>query len=178
MDIDEIIPHVVVDRTIRHDDGPFHWYCNGSDCSPHNFYWYAEPDAQKLHLIPWDLDNAFESITNTNPVTTIRDDWGEISNNCQPFSGSFFGIQQLSAACDPIVKGWTLYDDEFEATKQALIEGPMSQASIDTQLDKWAQQIHDATQEAHELHSDAINLSTWNNEMQKLKNQMSVARSN
>lgn len=86
MNVPEIISYAVVDRTIRHDDGPFHWYCGGTDCSNHNYFWYEDPTAKKLHLIPWDLDNAFENIiTNANPVTPIADDWGEISAGCAPF---------------------------------------------------------------------------------------------
>ena len=61
MIIDEIISHIVVDRTIRHDDGPFHWYCGENDCSPHNFFWYENPTSNKVHLIPWDLDGVFEN---------------------------------------------------------------------------------------------------------------------
>ena len=62
MDIEEIISYAAVDRTIRHDDGPFHWYCFDG-CASHNFYWYEESNEQKLHLIPWDMDNAFENIS-------------------------------------------------------------------------------------------------------------------
>lgn len=33
MDVDEVLAWAVVDRTIRNDDGPFHWYCFG-ECRP------------------------------------------------------------------------------------------------------------------------------------------------
>jgi spore coat protein CotH len=58
MDVHKIMSYAVVDRLIRHDDRPFYWYCIG-DCINHNYYWYEEPTNKKLHLIPWDLDNAF-----------------------------------------------------------------------------------------------------------------------
>jgi len=29
-----------VDRTIRADDGPFHFYCSPEGCANHNFYFY------------------------------------------------------------------------------------------------------------------------------------------
>ena len=39
----------------------------------HNFYWYEDPTAELIHLIPWDLDNAFDNITGpANPVTPIK----------------------------------------------------------------------------------------------------------
>ena len=62
MDLDKIIAYAVVDRMIRVDDGAFHWYCNSAGCDNHNYYWYEEPSSQKLHLIPWDLDLAFQNI--------------------------------------------------------------------------------------------------------------------
>ena len=78
MDVDEVLAYAVVDRTIRNDDGVFHWYCFGGGsgllgaggegdipneaCNPHNFYWYEEPTEKTMHLIPWDLDNAFENL--------------------------------------------------------------------------------------------------------------------
>ncbi|MFM9947057.1 MAG: CotH kinase family protein, partial [Saprospiraceae bacterium] len=78
MNLEEIIAYAVVDRTIRVDDGPFHWYCYAGYCSPHNYFWYEEPTKGTLHLIPWDMDNAFENIiSNENPVIPIADAWGE-----------------------------------------------------------------------------------------------------
>ena len=81
-----MISYAVVDRAIRNDDGVLHWYTGltGSS-SNHNYYWYEEPIKKKIHLIPWDLDSAFENLTATNPITFIPDRWGEISNDCKPF---------------------------------------------------------------------------------------------
>ena len=28
MDVEQLMSQLAVDRTIRHDDGPFHWYCD------------------------------------------------------------------------------------------------------------------------------------------------------
>ena len=63
MNIDKIISYAVVDRAIRNDDGVFHWYEFGQGASSHNYYWYEESIKQKIHLIPWDLDNSFENIS-------------------------------------------------------------------------------------------------------------------
>jgi len=177
MDIDEIISYVVVDRTIKHDDGPFHWYCFGDNCSSHNFYFYEEPNNKKLHLIPWDLDNAFENIINdSNPITPIADDWGETSNNCKPFKNSFFGIEQWSANCDKLTSIWALYEDEYKEKESQLLNGPMSQNSVDEMIDKWSDQIKDATQEASQMYDDAISINKWESELSKLKDQLKYAR--
>jgi len=175
MDLDKILAYCMVDRTIKHDDGPFHWYCFGG-CNPHNFYFIEEPNNNKIHLIPWDLDNAFENISSANAITNIPDDWGETRNDCNPFSGGFFGIQQRSAACDKLTRGWTLYEDEYEALKQEFINGPFSEESIDSVLELWSAQVREATIEASELFGDAISLETWEQSVNSLRAQCDVAR--
>jgi len=106
MNINEIIAYAVVDRTIRHDDGPFHWYCSGGGCTNHNYFWYENPSTKKFHLIPWDLDNAFENIIlDSNPVTLIKDEWGKTSANCEPFNYEPFFVNQRSAASDKLTAG-------------------------------------------------------------------------
>ena len=179
MDIEKIISYAVVDRTIRHDDGPFHWYCSGGGCSSHNFFWYEEPTAKKLHLIPWDLDNAFENIQfDANPVTPIADDWGETRNDCAPFSYGGFGLQQWSAACDKLTQSWTSYESVYCQKKQELIGNTMSESSTQTLLDTWENQIRTATVEADARHDDAISVGTWQGAMDRLKDQLDFARNN
>lgn len=179
MDINEIIAYAVVDRTIRHDDGPFHWYCGNGDCESHNFYWYEEPNNEKLHLIPWDLDNAFENIIfDANPVTPIADAWGEISNDCQAFPYGGFNFYQRSAACDKLTAGWASFTEEYQQLKTQLINGPLSKDRTDMLLDTWSNQIRIATIEANELHSDAISIEEWENAVNNLKSQLDFARNN
>jgi len=179
MDLNEIISYAVVDRTIRHDDGPFHWYCDGDICTNHNYFWYEDPSTEKLHLIPWDLDNAFENIIyNANPVTPVKDEWGETSSNCEPFSYGVFFIQQRSAGCDKLTGGWASFEDEYDQLKTQFIEGPFSIEKADAKLDEWKSQIQQATLEANENHSDAISISTWENAIDQLKLRLQHAREN
>lgn len=177
MNIDEIISYAVVDRTIRNDDGAFHWYCSGNGCAPHNFYWYEDPTNRQVHLIPWDLDNAFENIiSNANPVTPIGDPWGIISNDCQPFTVGFFGPQQRSAACDKLIGGWASYTEEFAQKKQEFLADVFSEERVNEKLDEWAAQIRAATEEASQAHSDAITVARWESSLNTLKTQLRFAR--
>ncbi len=179
MDINEIISLAVVDRMIRNDDGPFHWYCENGRCSNHNYYWYEEPTNQKLHLIPWDLDNAFENIiADANPVTPIADPWGQLSSNCQPFGAGFLQIQQRSAACDKLTGGWASFTEEYQQLKTQFNEGPFSAAQVNSLLDIWSQQITEATHEASTWHHDAVSVQEWKNAMDHLRNQLEYARNN
>ena len=178
MDVDEILSYCVVDRMIRHDDGPFHWYCNNGICESHNFYWYETPNNQKLHLIAWDLDNAFENILGVNPVTNIADGWGESRNNCEPFTHGWFGLQQRSAACDPLTSGWAMYETEYDQIKTEFKEGPFNIANANAMLDKWKAQVQEATIEANNLHGDAISIGQWESAVGGLESQLEFARNN
>ena len=179
MNLNEIIAYVAVDRSIRNDDGAFHWYCGGGGCSPHNFYWYENPSENTLHLIPWDLDNAFENIIfNNNPVTPIADEWGEISNNCNPFSYGLFQFSQRSAACDKLTATWASFTEEYEQALSHLKSGPMSAAHLNGLIDTWAEQIRATTIEASAIHGDAISTGEWNNAVIQLKTQLDHARNN
>jgi len=179
MDIDEIISFVVVDRMIRNDDGPFHWYCEGGGCSNHNFYWYEEPNNQRVHLIPWDLDNAFDNIIfNANPVTPIADDWGQITNNCRPFAYGTWNIRQWSAACDKLTAGWARYEQEYDQIKHQFVNGPFSEPQVNELIDEWALQIKEATIEAKNTNADAISVLEWEDAIKHLKSQLNYARNN
>lgn len=178
MDVDEIIRWAVVDRAIRNDDGPLHWYCFDG-CNNHNFYWYEEPTTGRLHLIPWDLDSAFANIvSDANPVTPIADKWGEITNDCQPFPYGQWNIPQWSATCDPLIGTWTTFVDEREAVWAAFLEGPFSAESTESILKQWAGQIHDATSEAAATHQDALGLEKWKAALSKLGSSLDFARVN
>ena len=112
----------VVDRAIRNDDGPLHWYCFGP-CAPHNFYWYEEPTEETVTLIPWDLDNAFDNMSGggvAGTVTFIADPFGQITNDCQPFPFGALGLLQLSAACDPLIGAVSTLTAEFDQIRAEL----------------------------------------------------------
>ena len=150
---------------------------NSCNCSSHNFFWYENPSTRKLHLIPWDLDNAFENIIfHANPVTPIADAWGESTNDCRPFNYGSWGLRQWSASCDKLTNGWVQYDALYQDKIRQLKEGPMAESKTDELLDRWSQQIYSATEEASLLHGDAIGISAWQNAINELKAQLSYAR--
>lgn len=179
MDISEIMAFAVVDRAIKNEDGPFQWYCMGSSCFNHNYYWYEDPVEQKLHLLPWDLDLAFQNIKNViNPITSIADEWGEVRADCKPFQHGPFGAQQRSAACDKLTQGWASFEKEYADFKGQLLAGPLSVEQADARIDAWADQIREATHEANETHSDALIPHAWEQAVEELKAQLAFVRSN
>ena len=177
MDVDEVLAWAVVDRTIRNDDGPFHWYCFG-ECRPHNYYWYEEPTAGTLHLIPWDLDNAFQNIVkDSNPVTPVADAWGEITRDCQRFGYGDWGLLQRSAACDPVFAAWATFDDDYGRLLDEFLDGPFAEELVTAQVEAWVAQIADATTEAAAAHDDAVSVRKWTGAVDELLAALDHARS-
>ena len=177
MDVDEVLAWAVVDRTIRNDDGPFHWYCFG-ECRPHNYYWYEEPTAGTLHLIPWDLDNAFQNIVkDSNPVTPVADAWGEITRDCQRFGYGDWGLLQRSAACDPVFAAWATFDDDYRRLLDEFLDGPFADELVTAQVEAWVAQIADATTEAADAHDDAVSVRKWTGAVDELLAALDHARS-
>ena len=130
-------------------------------------------------MIPWDLDNAFENIiSNSNPVTPIADKWGDTTNNCQSFEYGEWQLVQKSAACDKIIGGLARYELKYQQLKDSLINGPMSEFVVNSLIDQWQNQITNATIEAYQMHSDALNPTTWQNAVIELKSQLEHARNN
>jgi hypothetical protein len=176
--IDEMISYAVVDRTIRHDDGPFHWYCQGNTCFNHNYYWYENPTEQRLHLIPWDLDSTFQNIRSArNPITVIADDWGEITADGKPFMHGPLNIPQRSAAADKLIGGWVRFEDEYERHMARFMNGPFSKEKVDHLLHDWIAQIRPATLEASKAHKDAVSMEEWERAVADLRTQLDFARS-
>ena len=112
-----------------------------------------------------------------NPVTPIADGWGEKTNNCRSFAYGYLNIYQKSAACDKLIGGLNLYTEKFNQLKTNLLNGPLSITEANAKIDEWANQIRNATQEAAELHSDAISIEYWEASVENLKAQLAHARS-
>jgi len=177
MNLNQIIAYAMVDQMIRNDDGAFHWYCDKEACDNHNYYWYEEPEIEKLHLIPWDLDNAFQNIGyGKSSVTRIHNVWGDTSNNCDPFPSYAEGVYQKSAACDKLTAGWISFQHEYDSLKTVFINGPFSEELVNKKVDEWSKQIREATIEARKIHKDAINEDNWDKALDNLKGELEHSR--
>jgi spore coat protein CotH len=177
MDVDTIMAFIAVDRAIRADDGPFHWYADERGTANHNYYWYEEPNEERLYLIPWDLDNAFENIiTDLNQVTAIADEWGEVTAGGSPFPYGKYEFWQRSAAADKLTAGWVSYESEYREALERLLKGPLSETEINSLIDAWIEQIREATLEAEKLYDDALSFSLWEQAVAHLKTSMDYAR--
>lgn len=176
-DLDDLLTYSVVDRAIRHDDGPFHWYCSETGCGNQNFYWYENPTDRTVHLIPWDLDAAFENIgDDKNPYTAVADDWGGRTADCEIFAFEELDRLQRSAACDPLVASLVPLAAERQAIIEEFVAGPFSEASVDALIDEWVEQIQPAVADAAALHGDAISVEDWIAAVDSFRADLATAR--
>jgi spore coat protein CotH len=165
MSVENTMRFVAVDRTIGVDDGPFHFYCRWG-CENHNFYIYEEQLADRVWLIPWDLDNAFVvpgTATQADTFLTIVDQWDDVTVPCQPHPGAApWTPYQLPPSCDPLFNGCACYfQSEFRQAVGELLDGPFSQATIAEQLEIWSAQIAGAVDEAHATDPDQLPPEDW-----------------
>ena len=68
------------------------------------------------------------------------------------------------------------YTETYETLKIKFINGPLSVAQIDQQIDSWVTQITEAHQEASNLYENTENEETWMNEINLFKAQLNKAR--
>ena len=180
MDVEQLMSQLAVDRTIRHDDGPFHWYCDDGTvarCGNHNFFFYEDPTAGSITMIPWDLDNAFSNILGDgNPVTPIPDGLGDITADCEVFTYGGFGLTQRSASCDPLFAAWATFDD-YGRLLNEFLDGPFAEQLVTPQIEAWVAQIADATTQAADAHDDAVPVRKWTDAVDELLAALDHARS-
>lgn len=175
IDKESFLKMLVVDRRIAHDDGFLHFYSNGENFENHNYYLYEDPIENKIQLIPWDLDNAFENILfDRNPVTPVKDKWFETTNNCQGFTHGAFNLVQKSAACDKIIGSFGQFLEEYNEFDNAFRTNLFNSPNIDALLDSWSNQIRDAVIEAHNTHgSQEPSFEQWTASLGTLKSEIS-----
>lgn len=177
-DVERLITTMVVDRAIRHDDGPLHWYCF-AECEPHNFYFYEDPTSEELTLIPWDIDNAFDALTPGTSVgnfIAIADPFGQVTADCEPFPFGAFNLPQRSAACDPLIATIASLTDEYDRIRGELLDGPFAEERTDAVIDAWTAQIEPAVAEAARLHDDAPSVESWLAAVEQLRAALQVSR--
>jgi len=183
MNVENVASFIAVDRTIRADDGPFHYYCNEWGCWNHNFYLYEEAKSDQLWLIPWDLDTSFvvfnsQFFAPSDQFLTVTDEWNDLSVPCQAHPGAAeWTPWQMPPACDPLWGTFAEhYDEAYRAAVSSLLEGPFSEESIEEKLDAWTSQILDTVVELHELDPEQSSAVQWYDGLTDLEGRILVLR--
>ncbi len=148
VDLDVTSSYMAVDRVIVNDDGAFNFYCivQGIGNNPvtpgnHNYYWYEAASADRLWLIPWDLDHSMRESTMPPHVPL---DWRSEPNADQCTvcgGGGGFRIFSVPPGCDRVIQNFQAWRAMYEAKIDRFIAGPFSKSLVDQNLDAWTQQI-------------------------------------
>jgi len=172
-DVDYMMRYVALDRLLRHDDGPMHWYCSGPRCSNHNFYWYQEEKADRFWIVTWDLDSAFNL---SNTTTTLWFDWDDTSLGCQALSMPPFVLPIRHPTCDPLTRGWAREQERYLAETEALLEGSFDASRVEAKLEAWEEQMAPLVQEASDAHFDAVAPAAWHDATAALRDTIATLR--
>jgi len=174
------LDHIAADRVMIHDDGPLHWWCGpggqGNNPPPdgnHNYYWYEARTADRLWLIPWDLDNAFNQLG----LIHINVDWrATAACVCSGNGGGIYA--QKPASCDTMTGRWGAdWGADYSRSVDAFIAGPFAKQNVDGLLDAWESQISSAVSQAAGVHG-AISHAGWQAELSSLRSLADAARAN
>jgi len=174
LDLDYMMRYMAVDRAIWNDDGIIHFYCDGSVCGNHNFFFYEEVNRDRLWLIPWDMDPLF--FAGPNPLTPPGD-WRDLDPDCVPVATlPGLPLTSLNPACDPLISALARYPELYRAKQQEFLEGPFARIAVEDQLDVWRELIRGAVAEAHAIDPEHIAVADWEAEIASKKAALAFAR--
>jgi len=138
LDTPYLFNYIAVDRVIANDDGAFHWYCQWN----HNYYWYEAERADRMWIIPWDLDSSFQN----GAFVHINTPWNAATPGMDCTCGRAGG--QRPASCDPLTSHWASRTEDYQRAVDSFLAGPFSDANVSAKLLAWTQQVDAAVQEA------------------------------
>ncbi|MDP6942936.1 MAG: CotH kinase family protein, partial [Myxococcota bacterium] len=182
LSIENTLAYIAVDRTIRADDGLFHYYCFAGTCFNHNFFLYEEARSDRLWFIPWDLDNAFvvggSLATDTDDFLRVSARWNDDTVSCQATGGFLVLVPgQVAPACDPLLNGLgCYYTPSYHDAVQTLLEGPFSAEVVDEMIERWSSQIGSTIQAGHTANSERPSISDWQTALADLRTRIEILR--
>ncbi len=182
MSVDNTMRYIAVDRTIRADDGIVHFYCFDAACGNHNFYIYEEEHANRVWLIPWDLDNAFVIIGDhgdwEDKFLKVVNEWDDHKAICRRRQGAeSWSPRQMPPSCDPLVNGCGCYfKDKYYQVLSELLDGPFSANTVNDNIETWQAQITDAVDEAYKADSRQLSPKEWQTAIANFHERIKILR--
>jgi hypothetical protein len=151
LDRGAIARYIAVDRTVKHFDGPFNFYCGiekgqGNNPGPfgnHNYYWYEESDSAPLWLVAWDVDLDFNAFPGIPGLGGSQGKWYDTVDEASCECGAPAGLlpRTRPAMCDKLVQGFATLVDDYHSQVRAFADGPFRPESVDERIDAWSAQI-------------------------------------
>jgi spore coat protein CotH len=130
VDVGATLAYLAVDRTIVNWDGITAFFCYDESCENHNYYWYQGETEPRFTLIPWDLDNTFDS----SPLQGVPSLFDAQEDCSLRFEAA--GRLVRAAGCDPLLRGLIDDDASYGAQLQRLLDGPFAPGAIEGWIDE------------------------------------------
>ncbi len=146
MNLDYMFRVLAVDHAVGNWDGPLTFYCSGGStqpCTNHNYNFYEAERENRLWLVPWDLDAAFQF--SLAAERAIQTPWDQPPVDCLQRFQAFPTVAVVHPGCDRIYRALALAGrDRFVTAINDLLAGPFNPARMRRDLDVWTAQIADA----------------------------------
>jgi spore coat protein CotH len=139
----ELAHFLAVDRATDNWDGVMGWWCYMGNCGNHNFLWYEETLADRVHLIPWDHDHTL-AYPNFFQEDFGLPAWNDDPGDCEPIV-VWLEFARRGARCDSIVDRMVrLLWDDYAAASEELLSTLFTEEAINADIDQWSAQIAEA----------------------------------
>ncbi len=132
LEVDAMLAYLAVDQALVNWDGITAFYCYGASyCENHNYYLYQAELEPRFTLIPWDLDNTFES----SPLTGVPGVLSPPADCSLRYDAT--GRSLMAPGCDLLLRGLvTGRASRYAAHLQRLLDGPLAPGVIEGWIDE------------------------------------------
>ncbi len=179
IDVESVVTSFMMSRAVGHTDGPWYWNVNRSTHptwwyevsvpkpghTNHNFFMYEDITAKKFHYMMWDMDHTFNSLNEESRTPRL---------GTPPLYPCDVSVNSLGMMCDKLTAGVLLFEDEYRLAVARYLDDV--QPKIKYNMNKWSELINDVVIESHNVHNDAVDLSTWKEQVTILKGKMDESR--
>ncbi|MFO7177433.1 MAG: CotH kinase family protein [Pseudomonadota bacterium] len=167
LDVDHWLRYLAVDDAIANWDGATTFYVDKGGRN-HNFFVYVRGQAlgaetTTLHLIPWDMDGAFQLENSAAGAPH----WREPSPRCPRRH-----LASLVASCDPILAALAEDEAGYRAAVEAVLAGPFAEGVLEAAIDRHVERLRDA------IAADPFGPSVahWEASVQRLRDDLPALR--
>ncbi len=135
---------IAVITTIAHWDSIGHFYEQDGEFVNHNYYWYEETAADRMWLVPWDMDRTFGV---PNPLQ-MEDGfgfppWYVPTEDCEP--STVQNPPRRPGGCDPLLRRLVAaLRPEIDAARSEFLETLFTEAAVNARLDRYVALIEDS----------------------------------
>lgn len=139
LDVDHWLRYLAVDDALANWDGATTFYVDKGG-NNHNFFLYVKgqelgADATTLHLIPWDMDGAFQ----LENWMAGAPHWREPMPHCPRVH-----LATIAPGCDPILAALAQDEAGYRAAVDAVLSGPFAEGVLEAAIDRHVERLRTA----------------------------------